>query len=140
MTKRKKGIFLSIRPDALKRICTKEKNYEFRKYYPKQEIEILYVYETFPTCALKYRIELGNIIHYLNKIEKEGYGNFEFNQGLKEAKYAYEIKHVDLLEKPFPLSQLKEVYGFVPPQSYAYDTKYQELVKAICKRKKKRLF
>ena len=75
MTKRKKGIFLSIRPDALKRICTKEKNYEFRKYYPKQEIEILYVYETFPTCALKYRIELGNIIHYPNKIEKEGYGN-----------------------------------------------------------------
>ena len=40
----------------LKEFVQKKKNYEFRKYYPKQEIEILYVYETFPTCALKYRI------------------------------------------------------------------------------------
>ena len=54
----KKGIYLSIKPEFTEKIETGEKNYEFRKYYPKQKIDILYVYETVPTCALKYIIEL----------------------------------------------------------------------------------
>ena len=127
----KKGIYLSIKPEFTKKIETGEKNYEFRKYYPKQNIEFLYVYETVPTCAIKYKIELGDIIEYPNKISKDGYGNSEFNNGLKKSKYAYEIKHVDILEKPISLSELRNVYGFVPPQAYAYDTKYPKLTEKI---------
>ena len=127
----KKAIYLSIKPEFTKKIETGEKNYEFRKYYPKQEINLLYVYESFPTCSLKYIIELGDIIEYPNKIEKEGYGNQEFNNGLKKSKYAYEIKHVDILEKPILLSELKAQFNFTPPQGYAYDTKYPELTKLI---------
>ena len=95
----------------------------------KQEINLLYVYETFPTCALKYIIELGDIIEYPSKISKEGYGNLDFNNGLKKSKFAYEIKHVDILENPIDLSQLKDVYNFVLSQSYAYDEKYPKLTK-----------
>ena len=84
----RKGIYLSIKPEFTGKIETGEKNYEFRKYYPKQKIDILYVYETVPTCALKYIIELGDIIEYPNKISKEGYGNLDFNNGLKKSKYA----------------------------------------------------
>lgn len=125
----RKGIYLSIKSEFTRKIETGEKNYEFRKYYPKQEINLLYVYETFPTCVLKYIIELGDIIEYPSKISKEGYGNLEFNNGLKKSKYAYEIKQVDILENPIDLSQLKDVYNFVSSQSYAYDEKYPKLTK-----------
>lgn len=135
----KKGIYLSIKPEFTKRIETGEKNYEFRKYYPKQKIDTLYVYETVPTCALKYIIELGDIIEYPNKILKEGYGNSDFNNGLKKSKYAYEIKHVDILENPIKLSQLRYEYNFIPPQGYAYDDRYPKLTKDLNDLKLRRL-
>ena len=34
-----------------------------------------------------------------DKINESGYGNSDFNAGLKQSKYAYEIKHVDLLSR-----------------------------------------
>lgn len=135
----KKGIYLSIKPEFTKKIETGEKNYEFRKYYPKQKIDILYVYETVPTCALKYIIELGNIVEYPNKILKDGYGNLDFNNGLKKSKYAYEIKHVYILEEPINLSKLREEYNFVPPQGYSYDEKYPKLTKYLNNSKVRRL-
>lgn len=135
----KKAIYISIKPKFTKKIENGQKNYEFRKYIPKQEICTLYVYETVPTSKLKYIIELGKIIEYPNKILKSGYGNEEFNKGLKNAKYAYEIKHVDLLEKPIDLKILKEKYGFVPPQSYAYEDRYVELTNDIKALRTKRL-
>lgn len=135
----KKGIYISIKPEFTKKIETGEKNYEFRKYYPKQNIGLLYVYETVPTRALKYIIEIGDIVKYPDRISKEGYGNLEFNNGLKKSKYAYEIKHVDILERPIPLSELKNLYGFAAPQAYAYDTKYPKLTERINNSKKRRI-
>jgi len=135
----KKGIYLSIKSVFIKKIETGEKNYEFRKYYPKEKIDILYVYETAPISALKYIIELGDIIEYPNKILKDGYGNLDFNRGLKKYKYAYEIKHVDILENPIALAQLKDGYDFCPPQSYAYDHTYPELTEYINNSKVRRI-
>lgn len=135
----KKSIYLSIKPKFTKKIETGEKDYEFRKYIPKEEIDTLFVYETVPTCQLKYIIELGNIVEYPNKINESGYGNADFNAGLKQSKYAYEIKHVDLLENPICLKDLKDIYGFAPPQSYAYDDRYEKLTNTIKSAKVKRL-
>lgn len=126
-----KAIYLSIKPEHTKRIVTGEKNYEFRNYYPKQQVDTLYVYETYPTCELKYIMKIGNVIEYPNKIAKTGYGNDEFNQGLKNTKYAYEIKSVSLLENPIDLTTLKSVYGFTPPQAYAYDSRYATLTEYL---------
>lgn len=135
----KKAIYLSIKPKFTKKIETGDKDYEFRKYIPKEEIDTLFVYETVPTCQLKYIIELGNIVEYPNKINESGYGNADFNAGLKQSKYAYEIKHVDLLENPICLKDLKDIYGFAPPQSYAYDDRYEKLTNTIKSAKVKRL-
>ena len=135
----KKAIYLSIKPKFTKKIETGEKNYEFRKYIPKLDIDTLFVYETFPSCQLKYIIELGQIIEYPNKINECGYVNEEFNNGLKKSKYAYEIKHVDLLQNPINLKELKEIYNFVPPQSYAYDSRYEKLTNAIKNAKIRRI-
>ena len=135
----KRAIYLSIKPKFTKKIETGEKNHEFRKYIPKETIDTLFVYETVPTCQLKYIIELGKIVEYPNKINELGYGNADFNVGLKQSKYAYEIKHVDLLENPICLKELKDVYGFAPPQSYAYDDRYEKLTNDIKIAKVKRL-
>lgn len=135
----KKAIYLSIKPKFTKKIETGEKDHEFRKYIPKETIDTLFVYETVPACQLKYIIELGKIVEYPNKINELGYGNADFNAGLKQSKYAYEIKHVDLLENPICLKELKDVYGFAPPQSYAYDDRYEKLTNDIKLAKVKRL-
>lgn len=135
----KKAIYLSIKPKFTKKIETGEKDHEFRKYIPKEAIDTLFVYETVPTCQLKYIIELGKIVKYPDKINELGYGNADFNAGLKQSKYAYEIKHVDLLENPICLKELKDVYEFAPPQSYAYDDRYEKLTNDIKSAKVKRL-
>ncbi len=127
----KRAIYIGIKPQYTKRIVTSEKNYEFRNYYPKQEIDTLYVYESSPTSSLKYIIKLGDIIEYPNKIKEDGYGNVEFNNGLYNYKYAYQIKEVFLLEKPITLKELREKYNFTAPQGYAYDNKYPELTKLL---------
>ena len=125
------GIFISIKPKYTSKIELGEKNYEFRNYLPKRKFEILYVYETFPTCSLKYIIKVDKIIKYPNKIEEEGFGNIDFNKGLKKSRYAYHISSVEKINNPIPLKKLSSQFGFSAPQAFAYDTRYYELVKYI---------
>ena len=132
-----KGIFISIKPEYTKRIELLEKNYEFRKYLPKESFNLLYVYETYPTCSLKYILTIDNIIIYPDKIKDNGYGNDDFNNGLKKSKYAYHISKVEKLDNPIQLNILKSKYGFTAPQSYAYDSRYKELTNYIKKAPKK---
>ena len=87
----------------------------------------MFVYETVPTCALKYIISIDKIIEYPNKIKEDGYGNDDFNNGLKKSKYAYHIAEVYRLLSPISLDDLKKLYGFAAPQSYAYDSRYEKL-------------
>ena len=135
----KKGIFLSIKPEFTKRIETGEKNYEYRKYIPKENFELLYVYETVPTCSLKYVLHIDHIVEQPNKIFEKGFGNDDFNKGLKKSKYAYHIKAVEKLDTPISLKKLKEEFGFSAPQGYAYDTRYPTLVEYINKAPKQRI-
>ena len=133
----KKGIFISIKPKFTKMIELGEKNYEFRKYIPKEKIDILYVYETVPTCSLKYILTVDKIVEYPNKIEENGYGNNDFNNGLKKSKYAYHISKVEKLDIPLDLAFLKSRFSFTAPQSYAYDSRYSDLTDYINKVSKK---
>lgn len=133
----KKGIFISIKPEFTEKIENGEKNYEFRKYIPKEEFDKLYVYETVPTCSLKYILTIDKIIKFPNKIDEKGYGNNDFNKGLKKSKFAYHILKVEKIDNPISLKELKNRFGFTAPQSYAYDTRYSELVNYISTLSKK---
>lgn len=124
------AIYISVKPKFTKLIESGEKNYEFRKYMPKEEVKTLFIYESLPLSRLTYIIELGDIIHYPNKIDINGYGNIEFNEGLKVSKYAYFLKKVYKLEEPILLKDLKK-YGFNAPQAYSYDYRYPELTEYI---------
>ena len=86
--------------------------------------------------TLSFKLNLG----YRELYElSENNGNIDFNNGLKSSKYAYEIKHLYELEKHISLSKLKEEYGFHPPQSYAYDVRYEKLTQYINKISVKKL-
>lgn len=134
-----KGIYISINKNATEKIVNKEKNHEFRNYIPKKKFNLMYVYVTAPVSKLMYIIELNQIIRFPDKIQYFGDGNDIFNLGDK-SKFAYEIKKVIKLESPVPLKELKEIYEFIPPQSYAYTDRYLKLTEYINKQQKQLLW
>ena len=126
-----RGIYLSIKPQFVDLIVKGKKTYEFRKYIPKMEFEKVYIYETLPNAGIKYVININKIYKYPEKIKENGYGNEDFNNGKKKAIYAYEIGKIMCLKEKIGLEELKSKYKFVPPQSYAYSEKYDELTQFI---------
>ena len=125
------AIFISIKPIHTQKIESGQKNYEFRKYIPKKRISKLYVYESSPSSCLKYILTIDKIVEYPDKIDGQGIGNYEFNNGLKKTKYAYHIASVKKIDNPIKLDELRREYDFCPPQSYAYDIKYPKLAEKL---------
>lgn len=113
-------VVMSIKPNFVRLIQEKKKNYEFRKYIPKLGIDRLWIYTTSPVCILEYVADIDNIVAYPEKVMGNGVGNEEFNNGLKKSKYAYHINHLYRLEKPIKLDVLRTLCDFTAPQSYFY--------------------
>ena len=130
-----RGIYVSIKPTPISKIVQGIKNYEFRNYIPKNDFRFLYVYVSKTEKKLKYIIEIGKILKYPDKIEVDGDGNKEFNNGSK-FNYAYQILKVYELENPITLEVLKQRFDFVPPQAFTYDTRYPDLSDYLSKAKK----
>ena len=130
-----RGIYVSIKPTPMTKIVQGIKNHEFRNYTPKNDFKFLYVYVSKTKKKLKYIIEINKILKYPDKIEVNGDGNKEFNNG-KGSKYAYQIFKVYELEKPISLKELKQKFNFVPPQAFTYDITYPDLSDYIIKAKK----
>lgn len=122
------GIYVSIKQGPTSKIVQGIKNYEFRNYIPKKSFKFMYIYVTAPQSQLKYIIEIGKIVKYPEKLELDGDGNFDFNQG-KKSKYAYSIIKVYELTNPISLQELKNKFDFVPPQAFSYAETYPELTR-----------
>jgi len=129
------AIYISIKPNPTSKIVEGVKNHEFRNYIPKKKFKFLYVYVTTPISELRYVIEIGEIVKYPDELKENGEGNLEFNNGEK-SKYAYPILKVHELETSIHLKELKEKFGFVPPQAFSYDNSFLDLTNYIEKAKK----
>lgn len=129
------GIYVSINPEPTSKIVQGTKNYEFRNYIPKRSFKFLYVYVTAPKSELKYVIEIGDIVKYPEKLDIDGDGNHDFNMG-KKSKYAYPIIKVYELVCPIPLEELKNKFGFVPPQAFSYAETFSKLTEYVSKAEK----
>ena len=129
------GIYVSINPGPTSKIVQGIKNHEFRNYIPKKSFKFLYVYVTAPQSQLKYVIEIGDIVKYPKKLESNGDGNHDFNIG-KKSKYAYPIIKVYELACPISLEELKNKFGFVPPQAFSYAETFAELTEYLLKAEK----
>ncbi|KAF5012748.1 hypothetical protein FDECE_1168 [Fusarium decemcellulare] len=110
-------VLLSIRPEHLANIISREKNHEYRKYRLKDGVVRLWLYETaggggrasithIARIPSSVRHEPGSV-----PIEPPGIGNIEFNAGLKESNYAYPILELYELVSPITLSEMKTRWG-----------------------------
>lgn len=113
-------IIITIKKEHSENILQKKKNYEFRKYIPKNIIKRIWVYTSAPIGRLEYMMEIDKIIEYPERIKEDGIGNEEFNRGLKKSKYAYHISHLYVIKNTKGLKELREKYDFYPPQKYIY--------------------
>jgi predicted transcriptional regulator len=124
-------VLFSLKPQFGTLIESGYKNHEFRKYVPKIAPVKIWFYITAPISQLVYIAEIDQAIKYPQQIETTGYGNQDFNNGLKKAIYAFPIKHLYKLKTPLTLSVLKKSYGFTAPQGFAYMNKYESLYKSV---------
>lgn len=123
--------FFSIKPKFVTLISSGDKNYEFRKYIPSKQINHIIVYTTHPVGEIKYILSIETIVEYPDKIDENGEGNIDFNEGKKKSTYAYKIGSVYQLDKGIPLSYLRQRFRFSPPQRFIYGDSQLELLRFI---------
>jgi len=124
-------VIFSLKPQFAELIEKKQKTHEFRKYTPKTLPSKLWFYVTFPISILMYIADVAPVVEFPNKIPSDGYGNEDFNNGLKKSKYAFPIRHLYRIRKPITLKQLRDYYNFTAPQGFAYMSKYPNLYKDV---------
>lgn len=97
----------------------------------------MWVYETSPVKALKYKMTVKNFITELNPPLKYNLGNNNFKDYISKGKFAYEILSLEELKFPISILEMKKM-GITAPQNFSYINKYPEFQK-ILKRKGMRL-
>ena len=134
-----RDVVLSIRPKFTSRIISGEKTVELRRRFPVSVPKgtIAYIYATSPERAMVGVAEISSVrklaieeiwclyasVAYIERLEFERY--FE---GLEEG-FALEFANVRPFETPVDLTNLRERFGFEPPQSFLYAK--QDLRKAL---------
>lgn len=139
----KADIFMSIKPEHISNIASRLKTHEFRKYLLPASVKRIWFYTTAPDQHLRYVAEIspGKAPGEIDAADT-GIGSQDFNKGLKESKYGYEILQLYELVDPamgLSLPMLKK-NGFAkgPPQKYQFVK--QEMMDYFELDKQKKLF
>lgn len=127
-----RDVVFSIKPEYSQKIVTGEKTIELRRRFP---ISVpagttALIYETSPTRALSGIAEIGKVYRFS---PTEIWKNFRdqacitrkdfdaYFDGINFA-FAIELRHGRPLQRPLELNELRERFGFEPPQSFLYAT------------------
>jgi len=120
-------VILAIQDPYMNQIIDGTKNYEFRKYCLKRDVERIWFYRTAPHSAITHICE---ILPARTRnpddtpLEEDGLGNAEFNNRHKDwddYDFAYKLLSVYELRKPISLAEMKDTYGFKSaPRSMVY--------------------
>lgn len=139
----KTDIFMSIRPEHISNIASRLKTHEFRNYLLPASVQRIWFYTVAPNQRLQYVAEVspGKAPGEIDAADT-GIGSQDFNKGLGEFGYGYEILHLYELVDPvmgLSLVMLKK-NGFVkgPPQKYQFVK--QEMLDYFELDKQKKLF
>src|ERR1700677_347424 len=82
-------IVLYIKPEFIPLILDKTKNHEFRKYQLDDSVKHLWLFKN--GIRITTVLTVGKALEVGKVEENSGLGNKEFNEGLKESKFAYLI-------------------------------------------------
>lgn len=125
-----RDVVLSIRPQYSDKIMERKKTIELRRRFPLSAPQgtVAYIYSTSPVRAIIGRAEIADVVK-LNVSEiwrryKDdaciGKNDFdEYFSGLEEG-YALKFANAAPLSRPIDLVELRERFGFEPPQSFLY--------------------
>jgi hypothetical protein len=134
-------IVISIQPQHLPNIISRQKNHEFRKYALPDSVKHMWIYETRPTSALTHVATIGPTRRPGDITDEHGLNNQAFNNGIHPAGalYACEIFRLDKLDQPIALTELvAEKWLGGPPQKYCFARKL--MLEAMNKRAMTMLF
>lgn len=119
-------IVMSLREKYFERMITRQKSFEFRKRYRKNNT-FAFIYISKTKKSIIGAVRFGEpIIDNIEKIaeiaESESVSSYngmlEYLEG-KELGYAIPLKEVFRFKKVLSLVQLREQFAFTPPQSYS---------------------
>ncbi|MDD5162962.1 MAG: ASCH domain-containing protein [Candidatus ainarchaeum sp.] len=122
------NVLLSIKPEYAEKIFSGEKQYEYRRLiFKNRDISQVIVYASSPIKKVIGEFEIKKIFFddieslwnktkYHSGISEENFFKYFLN---KERGYAIKIGKFFKYEQPLCL---KEKYGLMPPQSFAYIT------------------
>jgi predicted transcriptional regulator len=121
------NVLLSIKPKHVEAIIKGQKKYEFRRViFKDKNINIVYVYASYPIKKIIGTFHIGNIIKDKPKNlwqrfnDVSGLDEAEFFEYFKDSEtgFAIEIRNAEMYETPIDLEEA--IPGFVPPQSFRY--------------------
>lgn len=135
----RRDILLSIKPVYVEKILTGIKTVELRRKFPDTSIgATILIYSTSPVQAI---VGYARIKAVLKMPVSEIWSDFEesacigkedfdaYFQGL-DSGYVIQLEDVTALEQQMPASELRNTFGFVPPQSFRYlDGGYNSLLR-----------
>ncbi len=119
------AILLSIKPEFVNKILEGTKKYEFRKRPAKSDVDLIYIYSTYPVMKIMGTAEIVDIIHAAPStlweqtkaeagISRKRYR--EYFKGCKVA-YAYKLGKITVFDKP---KELMDYNISMAPQSFVY--------------------
>ncbi|WP_149541212.1 helix-turn-helix domain-containing protein [Siccirubricoccus phaeus] len=125
-----RDVVLSIRPQYSKKIIEGTKTVELRRRFPMSAPAgtLAYIYSTSPVRAMVGRAEIIDVCKMsvddiwknfaaFASIEK---GDFDAYFDNLEEGYALRFANARALPRPLDLNELRERFGFEPPQSFLY--------------------
>ena len=126
----KRDVVLSIKPIYSDRILAGDKTIELRRRFPVEAPHgaIAYIYSSSPVKAMVGTASIGDVLRLpvaqiwaefggLAFIERPLFD--KYFEGL-EYGYAIVFDGVKSFSRPLPLDELREKFGFEPPQSFLY--------------------
>lgn len=127
MKQNESDILFSIKPKYINLIINNKKSFEYRPHFWNVEYPYWFtVYESSPTCKIKYRMLLDYPFKPGETLPVESYGTKKFNQGNMGNKLAYPILSFQEIDSPISLDYLRSIKVF-PPQDFLYINKKKEL-------------
>jgi predicted transcriptional regulator len=121
MEKSCRDVFMSIKPEHISNIVSGTKNHEYRSYPLPSDVSRIWFYTITPIRQIEHvaYISRGKVPGQV--AEDGGIGNADFNAGMKNSNYGYEILKLWKLKQPVSLEQAIR-FGFFKcaPQKYTW--------------------
>jgi len=128
--RQQRDVVLSIKPEYSNKILDGSKTVELRRRFPASPPlgTIAYIYSTSPVQALVGQAEIGGVVRApVSKLWKQfgrdaqiARADFDnYFAGVSEG-FALKLRSVAEFTRPLRLTELRDRFGFEPPQSFVY--------------------